>query len=218
MPEWFPVIIIAVFAGSAVTASLTCIHMMQLASYQTPGYWRWLKRSGGDYFARQWPAAVIPLLGLIEHWASWAAACAALVLLAVFNIPKKAKKPFVLTPRAARIFAVQIILTAALGAGIFIPVHRVAVSSLAVSYLMIPLLVILSNWITLPVQRVINKRFTNDAKRCLASMSELVVIGVTGSYGKTSMKYILTKLLSERYETLMTPGSYNTAMGVVRTV
>lgn len=46
----------------------------------------------------------------------------------------------------------------------------------------------------------------------------LKIIGVTGSYGKTSTKYILGRMLSERYNVLITPGSYNTPMGVVRTV
>jgi hypothetical protein len=32
------------------------------------------------------------------------------------------------------------------------------------------------------------------------------------------MKYIISSLLSEKYDVLMTPGSFNTTMGVVRTV
>ncbi|MDE6558667.1 MAG: UDP-N-acetylmuramoyl-tripeptide--D-alanyl-D-alanine ligase, partial [Muribaculaceae bacterium] len=44
------------------------------------------------------------------------------------------------------------------------------------------------------------------------------VIGITGSYGKTSTKHYLHTILSEKFETLMTPGSYNTPMGVIRTV
>jgi UDP-N-acetylmuramoyl-tripeptide--D-alanyl-D-alanine ligase len=41
---------------------------------------------------------------------------------------------------------------------------------------------------------------------------------VTGSYGKTSTKYFLHALLSSRFNTLMTPESFNTTLGVVRTV
>ena len=44
------------------------------------------------------------------------------------------------------------------------------------------------------------------------------VVGITGSYGKTSTKHYLNRILSEKYSVLMTPGSYNTPMGVVRTV
>lgn len=46
----------------------------------------------------------------------------------------------------------------------------------------------------------------------------LTVIGITGSYGKTSAKNFLHALLSVKYNVLMTPESYNTTMGVVRTI
>ena len=49
-------------------------------------------------------------------------------------------------------------------------------------------------------------------------MPNLKIIGITGSYGKTSTKYILNTILSQKYNTLMTPESYNTTMGVVRTI
>ncbi|GHV06763.1 hypothetical protein FACS1894217_06100 [Clostridia bacterium] len=76
----------------------------------------------------------------------------------------------------------------------------------------------LAHWITLPVQMLINRWYINDARKILTSMPKLKVVGVTGSYGKTTMKFILNRLLSLRFETLMTPESYNTTMGVVRTI
>ena len=44
------------------------------------------------------------------------------------------------------------------------------------------------------------------------------IIGITGSYGKTSVKTILNELLSGVYYTLMTPGSYNNQMGITLTI
>ena len=49
-------------------------------------------------------------------------------------------------------------------------------------------------------------------------MQELKIIGMTWSYGKTSVKYYLNTLLSSRYNVLQTPGNYNTTLGVVRTI
>ena len=49
-------------------------------------------------------------------------------------------------------------------------------------------------------------------------MPGLTVIGITGSYGKTSTKHYLNRILSEQFEVLMTPGSYNTTLGVIRTI
>ncbi|MCM1111461.1 MAG: UDP-N-acetylmuramoyl-tripeptide--D-alanyl-D-alanine ligase, partial [Clostridium sp.] len=79
-------------------------------------------------------------------------------------------------------------------------------------------LTLAANWILKPVQGMINRRYYNDAARILRSMPSLTVIGVTGSYGKTSTKHYLHRILSEKFETVMTPGSFNTTLGVVRTV
>jgi UDP-N-acetylmuramoyl-tripeptide--D-alanyl-D-alanine ligase len=65
---------------------------------------------------------------------------------------------------------------------------------------------------------MVNNSLINDAKRILAAMPNLRVIGISGSYGKTSTKYFLTELLSVKYEAVMTPASYNTTMGVVRAI
>ncbi|MCB6288998.1 UDP-N-acetylmuramoyl-tripeptide--D-alanyl-D-alanine ligase, partial [[Clostridium] scindens] len=46
----------------------------------------------------------------------------------------------------------------------------------------------------------------------------LSIVGITGSYGKTSVKTILNELLSDVYYTLMTPGSYNNQMGITLTI
>jgi UDP-N-acetylmuramoyl-tripeptide--D-alanyl-D-alanine ligase len=65
---------------------------------------------------------------------------------------------------------------------------------------------------------LIGKKYYRDAQRILEEHRRLVVIGITGSYGKTSTKHYLHRILSEKYNVLMTPGSYNTTMGVVRTI
>ena len=49
-------------------------------------------------------------------------------------------------------------------------------------------------------------------------MPNLTIIGITGSYGKTSTKYFLNRLLSLKYNVVMTPGNFNTTLGVVRTI
>ncbi|MBU2462326.1 UDP-N-acetylmuramoyl-tripeptide--D-alanyl-D-alanine ligase, partial [bacterium] len=44
------------------------------------------------------------------------------------------------------------------------------------------------------------------------------VIGITGSYGKTSTKHILAHILSQKYKVLATPESYNTLMGICKVI
>ncbi len=58
----------------------------------------------------------------------------------------------------------------------------------------------------------------NDARRIVQSMRNLLVIGITGSYGKTSVKHFLHTVLAQQFNVLMTPESFNTPMGVTRTV
>jgi len=79
-------------------------------------------------------------------------------------------------------------------------------------------IVIIADIVMMPVEKFINLRYFHDAQRILRSMPSLKIIGITGSYGKTSTKHYLHAMLSEKYDTLMTPGSFNTPMGVIRTV
>ena len=81
-----------------------------------------------------------------------------------------------------------------------------------------PILVPLSNIINKPIEKAVQNWYINDAKKKLADMPSLHKVGITGSYGKTSMKFYLSELLSSRYETLKTPESFNTPMGVTITV
>ena len=60
--------------------------------------------------------------------------------------------------------------------------------------------------------------YRNDAKRIPKENPDLTSIGVTGSYGKTSVKFYLETLLRQRYRVLVTPESYNTPMGIVITI
>jgi len=87
-----------------------------------------------------------------------------------------------------------------------------------VLFILSPILPAAANFINIPIERANNSRYINQAKRIIAGLPELVTIGVTGSYGKTSVKYYLNRLLSVKYNVLMTPESYNTTLGVVKTV
>ncbi|MBR0171626.1 MAG: UDP-N-acetylmuramoyl-tripeptide--D-alanyl-D-alanine ligase [Lachnospiraceae bacterium] len=202
------------------------LHMLQLSSYQFQGYFRTLKHS----FVRE---RLFPVLSLICFVAMLCAphdspflmlpvTLFEAVTLFVFR-PQKAKKKFVMTPRVKRLcvtIAVLVVLCALLHAPsgadgwyvtafFFIWAPAIGLS---------PFLVALANLINLPVEKSINNGFIRDAVRILNGQPKLRIIGVTGSYGKTSVKYYLNTILSEQFNTLMTPESYNTPMGVVRTI
>lgn len=65
-------------------------------------------------------------------------------------------------------------------------------------------------------EQKINQRFIDDAKRIIQSRPDLKRIGITGSYGKTSTKFILGAILKQKYHPLVPPASYNTPMGITR--
>jgi UDP-N-acetylmuramoyl-tripeptide--D-alanyl-D-alanine ligase len=81
-----------------------------------------------------------------------------------------------------------------------------------------PIFPIIANTINMPLENINNNRYIKDAKRIIDSRPDLITIGITGSYGKTSTKYYLHKLLSAKFNTLMTPESFNTTLGVVKTI
>lgn len=56
------------------------------------------------------------------------------------------------------------------------------------------------------------------AQRKIASHPDLLVIGITGSFGKTSTKEFLASILSHKYKVLKTEGSQNTEVAVAQTV
>ncbi len=78
--------------------------------------------------------------------------------------------------------------------------------------------VIAANLLAMPLEAVIRGWYLHDAKRILARRGDLIRIGITGSYGKTSCKFILGTILSEQFNVLVPPSSYNTPMGLTRVV
>jgi UDP-N-acetylmuramoyl-tripeptide--D-alanyl-D-alanine ligase len=77
---------------------------------------------------------------------------------------------------------------------------------------------LLCNTLNKPFEDAINLYYYKDAQKKIKEMKSLIVIGVTGSYGKTSTKHVLHKILSKRFNVLMTPESYNTTMGNIKTI
>ena len=151
--------------------------------------------------------------------------------VAIANKPgKKFKKPLVYTARVKRMLVTFFILIAASFTGAFFAAKRVDFEGayrftnvlpfifVGAALYLTPILVPLSNLINKPVEKAVQNWYINDAKKKLADMPSLHKVGITGSYGKTSMKFYLSELLSSQYETLKTPESFNTPMGVTITI
>jgi len=153
------------------------------------------------------------------------------ISIIIANKPgKKFKKPFKYTARVKRMLTTFFILIALILTGAFFSADKIELGNTkrfvnnlpfiltGCALYLTPVLVPLSNLINKPIETAINNWYINDAKRILSEMPDLHKVGITGSYGKTSMKFYLSELLSSKYETLKTPESFNTPMGVTITV
>ena len=72
--------------------------------------------------------------------------------------------------------------------------------------------------INTPVESYVGYYFKRKAINKLKSMPDLKVIGITGSYGKTSSKNILSDILNVKYNALPSPKNFNTPYGLIITV
>ena len=84
-------------------------------------------------------------------------------------------------------------------------------------FLLFPLFVLIAHFFNLPLETAVNDHYLRKAKRTLCR-SKVKIIAVVGSYGKTSVKTFLTEFLSLKYSVLKTKNSYNTPLGLARTV
>lgn len=84
--------------------------------------------------------------------------------------------------------------------------------------LIYPFINILILEINKPIEKLINKYYINNAKKIINENKDIINIAITGSYGKTSTKNIIYQLLKNNYLTVETPKSYNTLLGVVKTI
>lgn len=232
---------LATFAVGTVRYVLYLTHMFQQNSYKPREYGEWLRMhtNVGRLLGKSLYAAVSLPLVLVGNRGCLIAACLMNGMTIWVNKPHKAKKPLVYTPRVKRLLVTTgiIWILAALvicfpwlyvslcgmtvlqmgGTGLH-PLFRNLSLVLLILFLLQPVLLLLVNLINHPVELAINRHYIQDAARILREMPGLRIIGVTGSYGKTSVKYFLNTLLSSQRNVLCTPGNYNTTLGVVRTI
>lgn len=220
---WISILLLvsALFALTAVFKR--DLMMLQLNSYRNERYSRWFNQSNESTAIFRIIACIALFLILVRRFPFFftgGASAIALIWIAIVQFRKKYKKPLVFTKRAVRIYVTMWVLSAiiiVLPAGLTMSVYNGCATAILL-VIVSPLILLASNLILRPVEQHINRKYYNEAKAILQSMPDLKIVGVTGSYGKTSTKHYLHRILSEKYDVMMTPGSYNTTLGVIRTV
>lgn len=207
-------------------------HLFQLESYQFPGYFRSIRRNP----VQAWlpglasTAASLGLLvafrrlnEILQSTALRFAVLAAFLLLAALIgcliarllMMQKQKKPFVITARVKRLYGFSFALLGALSYFLnsINPVFIVSVWPI-----FLPDLIAACGLTAWGLEKIISEYYFRSARKKLLAQRDLIRIGITGSYGKTSVKHILGTILAEKYPILITPNSVNTPMGVARTI
>ncbi len=204
-------------------------HMLQLESYQLDGYARWIAANKNRAYAKGMVVSIVSLAAmmLLSFFAgAWTYLLSSVVALAggavSFALYKRrpAKKKLVLTKRVWRLMAIHCALWAVVFmlvdvAGDYVVQLRALPFVLPAAWVWA---LALSARLAQPLESAINRRYFRDAQRRLQENPGLIKIGITGSFGKTSTKFILGTLLKEKYNTLLTPSSFNTPMGITRVV
>lgn len=221
------------------------LHYFQLESYQFPGYFRTLRR---NWTKALLPGAcmsalltILFLLGFLisstEPVGGGLGTGDIAVLIGIFLLliaggwllgrklsEKNAKKKFVLTPRVKRLYAVSFIVMTLILYGItrlintLIDISDYFLILFFLFPLFLPLWIALCGLLAWPIEKGISEMYFRDAQRILRERKDLIKIGITGSWGKTSVKFILGTILEEKYHTLVTPASFNTPMGVTKVI
>lgn len=220
MDTVFYILLCLVYFGTAFLLFRKHVHIFQLNSYKHNVQEKWVRDNIEELLLRSvWALGAVFLVRELKGWGALLAAIL-FAVIALLNRPQKAKKPLVFTARVKRLMATYGVLHLIPILFGFLAPDGAAFGALLMSFALVgaPWLVLAADSLNRPIEKAISNGYVKDAKRILSECPTLKIIGVTGSYGKTSVKFFLEKLLSVQYNTLVTPLNYNTTLGVVRTV
>ncbi len=204
----------------ALRRLLTYLHIYQQEEYQPLRFIRWLVSSRSFDLRASLVVLIVGILQITIYLSPEIGSGligAAFLVIAFFERDPRAasKKRLVMTGRATRIYWIAFAVMT--GVGILYSLPSVALLLWLIPVQFIPFSLTLANLVLVPYERSVQKRFWNEAHRKLLSLKP-TVIGITGSFGKTSTKHLLGHILELQAPTLITPGSVNTPMGIARVI
>ena len=230
------VIIALVSSVLMVFVGYKLLQMLQLTGYKLNGYLRWFKETKYSYISRLFMLSFLSLAAMLMTNVLLADFFVVPVLkfvgilfyilfssLFITNLfTAKQKTPLKYTKRMTRLVVVYFILILIFSILIeilgFMFIPYLSYGLIGIIPIMLPLFVFLAYYITYPIEKLISNSYVKKAKKKLESIKNIQVIGITGSYGKTSVKNILKTLLSEKYKVCASPSSYNTPLGLAKTI
>ncbi len=213
----YTLLVYGAYAFFAARRIMTYLHIYQQEEYDSSRFLRWI--AANNAFDKILSGAIVLVFVL---WLAVPSLASQVLLFTSFAAiawmekdPRRdSKKKLVMTARARRIFLIAFAIALLMGTWWFIaPVPLLWLAPIQ----MIPFFIMLANEILRPFENAVQKKFWNEAHTKLQTIKP-TVIGITGSYGKTSVKHILGHILKTSAPTLVTPGSVNTPMGITRII
>lgn len=225
-------VITTLFAGWRVWRRLRYfLHVFQLEGYKAGEYARWTRARAGIVLLRlSHKLAIVELVAAFFGFFFWSPYWTAVVVLPLWAVTfassrlyrsHEQKKPLNFTNRLKRLLAVAATFALLPVVGWFLwwaggeveNLFFLLVGFFAADFFA-PLWVLFAALFLKPIESSIQEGFKRRARRHLEQRPDLTIIGITGSYGKTSSKFIIEKILHQRFNVLATPASYNTPMGL----
>ncbi len=230
MDYYISVALIAVSSLLSCIAGLPIYKILQLSGYKVRGVFSWWKATGYDTLIRYVALMLFGFIAMIVYvgcfgvyeYARYCAAAIYIVLNAVFifSVLKQGGNGVKFTGRMMRMIAADTVITLVLGAGVAWAVYaNVYCQTLTAALgIFVPFVAMAACCIMSPFEKLNNRKYIKRAEKKLEE-AKPTVIGITGSYGKTTAKNLLCGMLkSGGNDVLATPGSYNTPMGICLTV
>ncbi len=210
--------------------SRTALYMLQQNLYnENNRYIRWISRNKERCFNS---VDFLPFLLIIFLFFSDESFIAEVIFLSITliyaigiydeykkNLNNQNKIKFNITSRIKRLYLTEFLIIFLLVALLLITKFSgILVIPICLTILLNYYFVYLINIINKPIEKMVYYYYFNKARRKLYSMNRLKIIGITGSYGKTSSKNILSHILSCKYITRPTPKNLNTPYGLMITI
>lgn len=212
------------------------LHMLQQNLYnENNRYLKWVLNNSSNFLTIEFISLVIVSLSCcfltVNKNISFIINIIAIIIYLIFIIKyykerkeEQVKLPLVVTARIKRLIATEIILYLIPLVILFMLRSDLIYSSYLIfiyalmCYLNVFVL-FLANFINkYTLEKYVYYHFKHLAMKKLHSMENLKVVGITGSYGKTSSKNILADILNSKYVTLPTPKNLNTPYGLIITI
>lgn len=199
-----------------VLTILKQVHIMQLNSYNLDQQLIWYKKNFVSFAFNIGLLVSTVLFYELKFILAYYLIIVSMIGILIENLPRKQKKKLVFTARIKRLIFVCVFLFVVFVLGFWVKTQNVEY----VLYItaLSPAIIFIAYSICLPIENSFRRKFMNEAKAIIDANQGLCVIGITGSFGKTSVKYYLDKILKTKYLVCKTPESFNTAMGATLTI